>query len=213
MKRDYRRFGKYVTKLSGDVYAQPPDEGHTAWATSAARALCSIPEGCETILDVGCGQGFMQPVLENELGLAWTGVTIGEDYRVCEKAGLSVREADMSFLPFKDNEFDLIFARHVLEHSPFPVITLMEWRRVCKGWMILISPSPDMWGVRGRNHYAMLWDDQLEWLLERSGWNILHETELTEFDEEYLRFAKHEPVEDRTVEYRMLCEQIKPIME
>lgn len=228
--RDYANFDKYFTRLTQDVYSQPPDPGHTAWALHALRTICTIPQGIKNVLDIGCGQGFLKHEFEN-LGLEWTGVTIGEDYLICKEAGLNVHNADMSFLPFEDRSFDLVFARHVLEHSPCPVITLMEWERVCRGWMVLIAPAPEYWGVRGRNHYATLYAEQLDWLLNRSGWKIIHEVE---FDNKHPLYIAHwklyqdkcprgtEDVDARNlregtpkqiVEYRMLCERIKPILE
>lgn len=210
--RDYGRFDSYLNHLTQDVYAQPPDEGHTAWAKNVVRTLCTIPRGLSTVLDVGCGQGFLKEEFE-KIGLEWTGVTIGEDFVICKEGGLPVHNVDMSFLPFDDKSFDLIFARHVLEHSPFPIVTLMEWKRVCRGWMVLVAPAPYYWGVRGRNHYSVMWRDQLLWTLARAGWKPIH---LLEFDNQSEEFAEHVPHEQRekkTVEYRMLCEQIEPEVE
>lgn len=96
----------------------------------------------------------------------------------------------MTFLPFDDNEFDLIFARHVLEHSPFPIITLMEWHRVAKkkGWMCLVAPAPHYWLSGGRNHYSIVPLKNLEWWLRRSGWEPVH---YLAFDNRMRSFLKH----------------------
>jgi SAM-dependent methyltransferase len=150
----------------------------------------------ESVLDVGCGQAFMAPLFSRH-GFYWTGVTIGDDYKSA-RAFLSgqnmsldlVHEADMTFLPFEDNEFDLIFARHVLEHSPFPIITLMEWHRVAKetGWLCLVAPAPHFWLSGGRNHYSIVPLKNLEWWLRRSGWEPVH---YLNFDNRMESFLKH----------------------
>ncbi len=228
--RNYERFDSYVNNLVQDVYAQPEDEGHTAWAKQAVATLGSIPQNCENILDIGCGQGFLQPVFES-MGWDWTGVTLGEDYLVCKEKGLNVYNEDMSFLDsFEDNSFDLLFARHVLEHSPFPVITLMEWKRVCKGWLILVAPAPDYWGTRGRNHYSIMPKEYLNWYLHRAGWHPLHDQDFTNRDplfkqhwavyQDALGLGGSERAEAvlaenpmQTVEYRILCEPIEPEIE
>jgi len=238
--RDYSHFDQYVTRLSQDVYAQPPDAGHTAWGIDAVNTLCTIPRDIVNVLDVGCGQGFLAPAFEN-IGLVWTGVTIGEDFVACKAKGLSVYNEDMSFLPFEDSSYDLIFARHVLEHSPFPIITLMEWRRVCRGWLVLVAPGPVHWGWGGRNHYSVAAFPQLEWWLHRAGWNLIHNMEFTNRDPRYLEhwdayqaIAKGDTGEvarqhraagivttndlveqtpKATVEYRLLCEMAEPITE
>jgi SAM-dependent methyltransferase len=189
-KKNYRRFARYVKNLTGDIYAQPPDAGHTAWAFDAFSWIMTTvyagkePEEIEgKVLDVGCGQAFMSQIFEGA-GLEWTGIAIGEDvqFGVAKLAeyGLSpekIREADMTFLPFKDEEFDLIFARHVLEHSPFPIISLMEWRRVAVrgGHLCLVAPAPHWWKYQGRNHYSIVPMPLLKWWCERAGWKPIHE--------------------------------------
>ncbi len=223
---DCQRFETYLTRLYADVYAQPPDDGHTAWAVDAVRRLGTIPKGIVNVLDVGCGQGFLASEFK-KIGLAWTGVTLGEDYLICQEKGLNVHNADMSFLPFEDKSYDLVFARHVLEHSPFPVITLMEWKRVCRGWLVLVAPAPDHWGWRGRNHYSITQMPQLKWWLARAGWRPMHEEIFTNRDPAFIRFwqvyqdafnrggkeavkavlTANPPVD---VEYRLLCEPIEP---
>lgn len=221
--RDYKRFENYVTRLTQDVYAQPPDDGHKDWAQTVVKTLCAIPQSINNVLDVGCGQGFCKPMFD-QIGLAWTGVTIGEDYVVCKDAGLNVEKADMSFLPFEDDSFGLVFARHVLEHSPFPLITLMEWRRVCKGWMCIVVPAPDYWGYGGANHYSMMGVEPLKRLLARAGWKPIHESIFTTFDPAFSEYVENPYFTEKggygeqgssvivktpldvDVEYRLLCE-------
>lgn len=206
--RDFARFDAYLNRLTQDVYAQPPDGGHVAWGMQAIQTLFSIPQGCKNVLDIGCGQGQFAAAFE-AAGLSWTGVTIGEDFHAAAAKGLNVRQADMTFLPFEDESFDLIFVRHALEHSPCPVVTLMEFRRVCRGWMGLILPAPEYWGVRGRNHYAVLPRDNWLWLLARAGWRPLHEHLFTTDDPLFRTYWASElpPAENQPVEYRFLCER------
>ena len=208
--RDYGHFDSYLDRTIQDVYAQPPDAGHTAWARHAVVTMTSILRGARTVLDVGCGQGFLSKLFEG-LGYEWTGVTIGEDYDACVEHGLRVDNADMTFLRYKDKSFDVVFARHVLEHSPFPLLTLMEWRRVCKGWLILVAPSPGYWGIRGRNHYSIMNSDQLRWLLSRAGWRVIHRYDFTSADQlakDHLEGVPDDPAV--IIEYRLLCEQCEP---
>jgi len=199
--RDYTRFDERLDRLNRDVYAQPPDGGHTAWAEAALAWLLEkvypgMGRPVGRVLDVGCGQGFMCERFE-QAGLGWTGVAIGEDVLRAQshlaETGRStdkVQEADMSFLPFEGASFDLVFARHVLEHSPFPILTLMEWRRMVQfgGWLCLIAPAPHYWKYRGRNHYSVAPKELLKWWLMRGGWNPIHEVT---FDNRDPLFLKH----------------------
>jgi len=183
--RDYRHLERYLNTLQGDIYAQPPDEGHTSRAQEVIERWISVLDGLTSILDVGCGQGFAMPMLAQHAERV-EGVTLGADYQVCVEQGLSVRNADMSFLPYADDEFDLIFARHSLEHSPMPLLTLMEWRRVSRRWLILIVPSLSSFGFVGRNHYYVLLPDQWEALINTAGWTVVWtEDDATEFEHRY----------------------------
>lgn len=204
--RDYSKFDDHLSALTQDVYSQPPDSGHTAMALHAVKTLCSIPEGLKNVLDIGCGQGFLKIGLEN-MGLTWEGLVIGEDYFLCKEAGLPVHNFDMTFVDLPNKSYDLLFARHVLEHSPFPLITLMEWHRISRGYLALIAPAPAYWSPRGKNHYAVLEQDHLAWLLMRAGWHTIHEFTLTTQDR---LFVNTHPTRDNTgpvldVEYRFLC--------
>lgn len=154
-----------------DIYPQPPDNKHV----SAIEDVCTrwLPdiEGIKDILDVGCGQGQAMEILARYGKV--TGVTLGSDADVCLANGQNVKRADMSFLPFEDETFDLVFARHTLEHSPMPLISLMEWRRVSRQYLLLILPTLAHYGPRGKNHYYVLSPAQWLNLFDNAGWKIV----------------------------------------
>lgn len=188
--RDYIFLDRYLDELLEDVYPQPPDEIHSLLASYVIRKwMRVIQDEVNNVLDVGCGQGFCKRVFD-EYGLKYSGITLGEDYKVCKENNLNVYDDDFSFLEnHASGYYDLVFARHVLEHSPMPLLTLMEWYRVCKKYLILISPKPRYWGRVGKNHYSVLENDQLEFYLIRSGFEVID------------RDHKHE------MEYRFLCKK------
>lgn len=209
-----------IEDLHGDIYAQPEDSGHTAWGTSAILNLLPYAPGFRTVLDVGCGEGMFAPVFA-KAGKTWSGVTLGPDFQTCFDAGLLVYSADMSDLPFPDRSYGLVFARHVLEHSPFPILTLMEWHRVAKRYLMLVAPAPAYWGWIGRNHYSICQEEQLVWWLARAGWAVKERQYLRSTDEQFLTHwraafgkagdaAPKEGPEDMIVEYRFLCEKTAP---
>lgn len=218
MKRNYTNFDLHLDALLEDIYPQPADKGHLQWTKEAiAIFIPSMKEDANSVLDVGCGQGVAKIIFEEVYGWEWSGVTLGkEDLDVirANKFG-GVYEEDMSFLPFADESFDCVYARHVLEHSPFPLISLMEWARVSRKYLILVAPAPDYWGVKGKNHYAVLYRDQLGWLLARAGWKVVHDFKLTTHDPtfyenvegDWKKWATDEkgthPALD--VEYRLFC--------
>jgi len=178
------------------------------------------------VLDVGCGTGFCADKFQ-ELGFQYYGITASyADYKEARDQDRNVRIGDMSYIPKDDESFDLVFARHVLEHSPFPIITLMEWWRVSKKYLLLVAPAPDYWGWGGKNHYSIANKDQLWWWLRRAGWKVVQDRDFTTSDN---AFVKHyadnvkrmrdgeSPIPHsgapKIVEYRFLCEKVEMINE
>jgi SAM-dependent methyltransferase len=79
----------------------------------------------------------------------------------------------MTFTDFDSESFDLVYSRHSLEHSPFPLLTLMEWHRIAKHWLLVILPNPEHYGWAGKNHYGVMNWEQAEYFLDRSGWKVI----------------------------------------
>jgi SAM-dependent methyltransferase len=133
------------------------------------------------ILDLGSGPGYFLDEMKDREYTNTHGVTLSPgDIAICEGKGHAIKKYDLSFLPQKDGYYDesvdFIFLRHALEHSPYPIFSLMEYNRVLKqGSKIYIEvPAPD--GDRKHefnlNHYSILGHNQLAALLIRCGFNI-----------------------------------------
>ena len=172
-KRNFKHIDGYLDELEEDIYPQPPDDEHTAQAKLVIDMWVSDLNIID-VLDVGCGEAFCQPFFE-EHGVLYRGVCLGEDYEEAKELKRSVLEEDFHFLPDGDETWDLIFARHALEHSPMPLMALMEWHRVAKKYLILVLPKPRFWLFLGRNHYSVVTASQARFLLDRSGWKIVDE--------------------------------------
>lgn len=197
--RNYEHLDKHITHLIGDIYEQPEDVGHTQDANSIIdKWMASLPD-CKSVLDVGCGTGFCQPMFE-KWGVSYTGVALGIDVITAFNLGRNVKRMDFNFLEFEDNSFDMIFSRHSMEHSFSPLLSLMEWHRVAKNWLGLVIPAPEHYGYKGRNHYYVFNMEQIENLLEQSGWRAIWKSN------------KVRSSEDSTpMEYRLFCEKIKRV--
>jgi ubiquinone/menaquinone biosynthesis C-methylase UbiE len=90
------------------------------------------------VLDVGCGTGFLA-LRFAELGHQVTGIDLApqmiERARAkAEQAGLHVElaVAEGSSLPFPDESFDVVVARHVIWNLPDPDRGVAEWQRVLR---------------------------------------------------------------------------------
>lgn len=149
----------------------------------------NIPKDAK-ILDLGCGPGYFLDSMAKRGYTDVTGVTLSPgDIELCKSKGHTVKAYDLSFLPQKDGYYDesvdFVYLRHALEHSPYPIFSLMEYNRILKqfGKIYIEVPAPDCerkheWNL---NHYSILGEQQLAALLVRTGFNI-DNFEKLEFD-------------------------------
>lgn len=172
--RDYKHIDAYLDALQQDVYPQPEDDLHTIWAAESILEFTKRTKDIFSVLDVGCGEAFCQTHFEN-YGCEYVGVCVGEDYQNARRKGRNVLDCDFTFLPFLDDSYDMVYGRHSLEHSPMPLLTLMEWRRVTRRYVALVLPSPEHWGYGGRNHYFVLNGDQWRNLFGVAGLDVVYE--------------------------------------
>jgi SAM-dependent methyltransferase len=89
------------------------------------------------ILDLGSGPGYFCDEMKARGYTNYTAVTLSDgDIQTCKDKGHRTAQYDISFLPendgYLDGSVDMIFARHSLEHSPYPIFSLIEWNRLLK---------------------------------------------------------------------------------
>lgn len=158
------QFHKDLTKKVVETYVDPID----------------LPKDAH-ILDLGCGPGYFLDEMKEREYTNLVGVTLSPgDIKTCEDKGHTIKQYDLSFLPQKDGYYDesvdFIFLRHALEHSPYPIFSLMEYNRILKqGSKIYIEvPAPDCDRKHefNPNHYSILGVNQLAALLVRTGFDI-----------------------------------------
>jgi len=156
--RNWKNIDSHYMALLQDIYPQPPDDGHTKMFENTFNKWgknCGI----KCVIDMGCGDTeFARPYFEG-IGVQYTPINI--------------QTIDMNFPPFEDETFDCVFSRHSLEHSPMPLLTLMEWNRISNHLLWLILPNPEHFGYAGLNHYSVMPAQQIEFLLDRAGWRVV----------------------------------------
>lgn len=169
------RLMQFFERIENETYPETPMSMHTEitkMAIERLNELCTLKPGVK-ILDVGCGQG---PALEHfrQSGADAIGITLNQtDVQVCHTKGFEVYQMDQSFLEFEAETFDIVWARHVVEHSVIPLFTLNEFHRVLKPYGILYMEVPgadtDAMQCQNKNHYSVFSKSSWFSLLQKSG--------------------------------------------
>ncbi len=103
------------------------------------------PLQINSVLDVGCGEGFTLARLKKEhIGKVHEGIEI--DHSAIELGRklypkISIKEGDIYKLPYRNNTFDLVIATEVLEHLENPKKAYRELLRVSKRYVLLSVPN------------------------------------------------------------------------
>ncbi len=171
--------------VKSTVYSEPPSEHHHRIIKKVWDEVVSgrLSPG-SAILDIGAGDGFLMS-LATAAGHRPTGVNFtNEDVAACKAKDLVCLQGDMHDLPFFwEENFDLVWARHILEHSPFPMRALCEAHQVLKpgGLLYIEVPAPDTacFHQENGNHFSVLTQSAWTSLLRRAGFGIAQQSELT----------------------------------
>lgn len=166
-------------------------------ATSQLVDLIEITSD-STVLDAGTGIGGTARYVASHCGCNVTGIDLTEEY--CQTADwlnrlvgldqqITVRQADITHLPFPDASFDVIFSQHVQMNVADKNSLYREARRVLVDggrlalWDITIGEhgEPDYplpWADQAKlSHLAT--PDQLRIAIESSGFSIEHWSDLS----------------------------------
>ena len=182
-RRSYRRLDAFLDGLRDDVYPEPSSELHDKVTNQMIDHLLDrypLDERAR-ILDVGCGEG---PALRRfrAAGFGATGIALGTDVEHCRRAGLEAFEMDQSFLDFDAGSFHLVWCRHALEHSVFPLYTLSEFRRVLlpNGLLYVEVPAPETCAGHetNPNHYSVFGPKMWSELFKKASFEIAESLEL-----------------------------------
>lgn len=153
------------------------------WAEVVKPVL--VPDRNAEILDIGAGSGYALELFLKE-GHRAIGVNyVKADADACRAKGLDCIEGDMHTLrPYWGGRADLVWCRHCLEHSPFPMLALREFHRVLKprGLLYVEVPAPGtdcLHEIANASHFSVFTQPAWDSLLRRAGFEILQQSQLT----------------------------------
>ncbi len=113
----------------------------------------------DSILDVGCGEGFtLNRLKEKGIGKKLEGVEYAKEAIVLGKTtypDIKIIQGSIYELPYKDNAFDLVLCTEVLEHLEKPQNALKELVRVSNKYLVISVPNEPFFMLaqllRGKN--------------------------------------------------------------
>jgi len=172
------------------------------------------------LLEIGCGDGEF---LDRMKGCGWTvdGVDFDEEAAKSakEKFGIEVKVGQLEEMCYRENSFDAITLRHVLEHVFDPIATMHEVCRILKpgGTVIVVTPNAESLGMRtfGSNwrglepprHIHIFTINALGFVAEKAGleivrsystavhaWSIFSASFLLEKKSEYTQFSSRSSI-------------------
>ena len=126
-------FSEIYRKIDSLAYDRPTDMN-----MASVRYLTeSIDKSAETLLEVGCGRGFLLNYLTDHTNLKTTGCDLYDSVPSLKKS--EYVRASIYKLPFADKQFDVVACVHTIEHLRDVPGAMAELKRVAKKQVIIVT--------------------------------------------------------------------------
>ena len=118
------------------------------------------PLAGRSVLDAGCGEAFVLDMALDACSNLQIAAGIDMDIEALERGHelfprIPVFQADILYLPFPENTFDIVICTEVLEHFEQPDVALRELCRVATSYCLLSVPHEPFFRasnlLRGKN--------------------------------------------------------------
>ena len=147
------------------------------------------PIDSKVILDLGCGEGFWLSKFAEAGGFCFgLDISLMGLKKIVGKGFRNAVCSNFVSLPFKENQFDIVFSNHSIEHTLQKARVLSEIRRVLRSGGLLFIATPNIYSLPEifllrkeinrlkAGHAEILSPQKLKNLLEKSGFRILKYT-------------------------------------
>ena len=180
-----KRLESFIEGCNATAYTETPDslKFHSEIAQSAWDKVrwAVLPADGKQILDIGCANGFAMEMFARDGFTEVTGITCSQaDAEEAQSRGLKnviVWDMhDLYDLHFGEMapQLDLVWARHVLEHTPVPLFVLQGIHLILRpgtGKLYVEVPAPDTAcrHTTNVNHYSCFGREGWEGLFDKAG--------------------------------------------
>lgn len=162
---NYDTVDAYVTKFSREILTQGK-ENHEGWACQQVYDEFLAELDVYSVLELGAGSGTLLDMFPTHIQR--DGLSMGKERE-------TYIEGDMNTPPIGDKMYDLVMARHCVEHSLMPLIMLCEMARITKKYALVVVPVCSQDIAEMINHYAVFTPTSWRALFKKAGFKIVKE--------------------------------------
>lgn len=127
-------FSEIYRNLDCLAYDRPTDMN----MPSIKYLVESLDKSANTLLDVGCGRGFLLNYISEHTNLKTTGCDLYDKVDTLKKS--DYKKGTIYKLPFEDNAFDVVTCSHTIEHLRELPEAIKELKRVARKQLIIVTP-------------------------------------------------------------------------
>lgn len=110
------------------------------------------PLHIDSILDVGCGEGFtLDRLYKEKIGKTYEGIEYDEaavEHAKKMNSKVIIKQGDIYKLPYKNDSFDLVVCTEVLEHLENPKKAYRELLRVSRKYVLISVPNEPFFTIQ-----------------------------------------------------------------